>query len=212
MGKFKANLRMYGDFFAGWWKYRDRIKRNRNWVEKYAEAKGLRVNPHKMFYTNLMIWIEENRDMYGRQHCPCFEPSGDPALDKKLHCPCAFVMDDIATKGTCHCTLFGRGDMTDEEFEQAEARLTREYRPKLNLTGNLLDTRGQPKDEHRGLDVPDAVHQVKQGLNAVSGDLEVLVDRQASVQNLKLLADYKGLGFQSTEVESGLYRAKLVRR
>lgn len=211
MASLGPTLKMYRDFFAGWWKYRERLKRDERWIHKYAQAKGLRVNPHRMFYTNLKIWIEENRDLYGTQHCPCFEPSGDVALDRKLTCPCTFALSDIEAKGTCHCVLFGRGDLTDAEFAAAEAELQREYRARLNLTGSRLDTRGQPKDQRRGLDVPDAMHQVKQALNAVTGDLVVWVDRESSVANLQRLAAARGFGFGSEALGPELFEVTLER-
>lgn len=211
LSSFIADLKMYRDFFARWWKYRKRMKRDDVWIQKYAVAKGLRVNPHAMFYTNLKIWIEESRDPYGRQQCPCAEPSGDEGLDKKLLCPCSFALADVEAKGVCHCVLFGRGDLTDAEFAHAEKELQREYRPGLNLVGNRLDTRGQPPDPRRGLPVPDATHQVKQALNAVSGDLVVVVDREASVDNLGKVAASRGFGFDRREVSPGVYEVTLKR-
>ena len=206
-----ATLKMYRDFFRGWWKYRRRLKRDDTWIHRYASAKGLRVNPHLMFYTNLKIWIEENRDLYGKQQCPCFEPSGDPELDGKLLCPCRFATADIEATGTCHCVLFGRGDLSDAEFAAAEKKLQREYRPRLNLAGNRLDTRGMPRDPRRGLPVPDATHQVKQALNVVKGDLIVMVDHEAAVANLRRLADARGLGFRSARLDQDLYEVTLLR-
>lgn len=206
-----ANLRMYRDFLAGWWKYRHRLKRDDEWIRRYAQAKGLQVNPHRMFYTNLKIWIEENRDLYGNQYCPCFEPTGDPAFDRKLLCPCHFALADIEAKGTCHCVLFGRAGLTEAEWAAAEAELKREYRPRLNLVGNRLDTRGQPKDPRRGLDVPDAMHQVKQALTAVKGDLTVVVGQPGSVENLKRLARVRGFGFESRQLAPEAYEVTLRR-
>ncbi len=211
MSSLMADLNMYRDFIAGWWKYRKRMKRDDVWIQNYARAKGLRVNPHAMFYTNLKIWIEESRDLYGRQQCPCFEPSGDEGLDMKLLCPCAFAPADVEARGVCHCVLFGRGDLTDAEFAAAEKELQREYRPGLNLIGNRLDTRGQPLDPSRGLPVPDATHQVKQALNAVAGDLGVVVDREASVANLQKMAASRGYGFDSREASPGVHEVTLKR-
>ena len=211
MSSLMADLKMYRDFITGWWKYRKRMKRDDVWIQKYAQAKGLRANPHAMFYTNLKIWIEESRDLYGRQQCPCFEPSGDAGLDRKLLCPCAFAPADVEARGVCHRVLFGRGDLTDAEFAAAEKELQREYRPGLNLIGNRLDTRGQPLDPSRGLPVPDATHQVKQALNAVAGDLVVVVDREASVANLQKMAASRGYGFDSREASPGVHEVTLKR-
>ncbi len=207
----KANVRMYRAFLAGMWRFRHRLKRDEVWIQGYAAKKGVRVNPHWMMRTNLKIWIEENRDLYGTQQCPCFEPSGDPALDRKLMCPCKFALGDIEATGTCHCTLFGRADFTPADFTRAEARLQHEYRPRLKLQGNRLDTRGWPFNPARGLMVPDPMHQVKQALNQTTGDLVILVDQPGSVLNLRRLAETRGLGFEGREVAPGVSEVTLRR-
>ncbi|MBX5464640.1 MAG: sulfurtransferase TusA family protein [Clostridia bacterium] len=207
----KASWRMVRDFLAGWWRYWRRLGQDEVWIRNFARSKGLQVNPHWMMRTNLKIWIEENRDLYGSQQCPCFEPSGDPALDRKLMCPCKFALADIEATGTCHCTLFGRADLGPADFARAEARLQEEYRPRLKLEGNRLDTRGWPLNPRRGLPVPDPMHQVKQALQQTSGDLVVLVDRQGSVRNLERLAEARGYGFESRESGEGLWEVTLRR-
>ncbi len=207
----QATWRMYRDFFAGWSRYRHRLRRDEVWIQGFARKKGVQVNPHLMMRTNLKIWIEENRDLYGTQQCPCFEPSGDQALDRKLICPCKFALSDIEATGTCHCTLFGRADYTPADFAAAEARLQHEYRPRLKLQGNRLDTRGWPLNPARSLMVPDPLHQVKQALSQVTGDLVVLVDQPGSVQNLRRLAETRGFGFESREAEPGVSEVTLLR-
>lgn len=194
MGRWKANIKMYKEFATGYLKYRTQIKKADEWINKYAQLKGYRVNPHPIYLTNLKIWISENQEMYGTRLCPCFEPTGDKATDRKLVCPCAYAAHDIETTGTCHCNLFGRGDLTDEEFAEAELELMKEYRIPLKLIGNVLDTRDVPQDEYRQMDVPDPVHQVKQALNQIDKlPLEVIVEREQSARNLLQFAKLNGL-------------------
>lgn len=194
MGRWKANIKMYKEFATGYLKYLTQIKKADEWINKYAQLKGYRVNPHPMYLTNLKIWISENQEMYGTRLCPCFELTGDKATDRKLVCPCAYAAHDIETTGTCHCNLFGRGDLTDEEFAEAELELMKEYRIPLKLNGNVLDTRDVPQDEYRQMDVPDPVHQVKQALNQIDKlPLEVIVEREQSARNLLQFAKLKGL-------------------
>lgn len=194
MGRVRATLRMYKDFAVGYSKYRTDMKKMNTWIFKYAERKGFRVNPHKMYLSNLKIWMAENKEMYGVNLCPCFESTGKKELDRKLICPCSYAEADIAETGTCHCKLFGRGDLTDEQFREAEGDLMKEYRIKLNLKENVLDTRGVPIHEARQLDVPDSMHQVKQALNQINDfPLDVIVEREQSAKNLISFAKLKGL-------------------
>lgn len=211
MGKWKSNIRMYKEFTSGYLKYRRELKKADEWITKYAKLKGYRVNPHKMYLTNLKIWISENQKMYGTRLCPCFEPTGDKATDRKLVCPCAYAAHDIETTGTCHCNLFGRGDLTDEEFVEAEKELMKEYRIPLKLQDYVLDTRGVPQDEYRQMDVPDPVHQVKQALNQITRfPLEVIVEREQSANNLLQFAKLKGLQGEMKQ-DGDLYKVTLTK-
>lgn len=179
------NTRMYLDFFKGAWKFRKEIKKHQNWMERYVTKQGYKLNPHRMYLTQLTIWLEENKRLYGRQICPCFEASGDPSLDTQLVCPCSFASEDIATHGTCHCGLFGRGDYTEADFKKAESRVMCEYRIPLKWQGNTLDTRGQEINPLRGLPVPDAMHLFKQARNERPAlDFEILTDREQSAKNI----------------------------
>ncbi len=185
---------MYKDFMKGYLRYRSDLKKMDQWIQKYAERKGFRVNPHPMYLTNLKIWIAENQEMYGTRICPCFEATGDAKTDRKLICPCSFAEEDIAKTGTCHCKLFARGDFTDADFVAAEKDLMKEYRISLNLVGNILDTRDVPKSDNRQMDVPDPLHQIKQALNQVSSlPLEVIVAREQSAINILQFAKLKKL-------------------
>ncbi|WP_339061709.1 ferredoxin-thioredoxin reductase catalytic domain-containing protein [Tepidibacillus marianensis] len=184
MGKLKANLRMYKDFFGGYIKYREKIKKSDQWIQKYAEVKGLSVNPHKMYLTNLKIWLAENEDIYGQRICPCFEGTGDNKTDRQLTCPCTYAAHDIEVHGTCHCNLFGRADLTDAVWKEQEARIMKEYRIPLKKQGNIVDTRNVPQDHYRGMDVPDPVHQLKQSLNQFDETFQLIVEREHSAKNI----------------------------
>jgi ferredoxin-thioredoxin reductase catalytic subunit len=197
--KLKEMPSMMKDFFSGYFDYRGEIKKHDVWIKKYAANKGLKVNPHWMFYTNLKIWITESESIFGKRYCPCFEPGENAEVNKRLICPCSFAEDEIQRHGSCHCVLFGRGDLTDEGFKQGEIRLMKEYRGvPLNLKNGTLDTRGAHIDLSRGLPVPDSLHQVKRALNKMEGQkLEVVVETAIEVENLRKFSAKQGLGFQS---------------
>lgn len=175
-------------------RYRADLRKQDEWIERFAAKKKLARNPHWMFYTNLKIWLVESERLFGKRYCPCFEPTGEAAFDRKLLCPCAFLEQEIEQRGTCHCTLFGRADLTDAEWKEAEARLMGEYRGvPLRWVDGALDTRGMPRDPLRGLPVPDALHQVKRALQTHAGPtLPVIVATQAEADHLALLAGSLG--------------------
>ncbi len=189
-------LQMMKAFYADWRRYGRDAKRHDAWIRKHARNRGWSVNPRFMLYTNLKLWLSDAETMFGRRYCPCFEPSGDPDLDRKLICPCAFAEEEIATRGWCHCTLFGRGDLTPADYKRAEEELMREYRgAPLTFVDGALDTRGQHIDPLRGLPVPDALHQVKRAIGAKGLPLEVIVSSEVEAQHLQRLAEVRGYGF-----------------
>lgn len=184
--------KMMKGFFYDLWKYRKEIRQQARWIERFAKQKGYRVNPHWMFYANLRLWLVESEQSFGKRFCPCFEPSDDETLNKKMICPCDFIDQDIEQKGTCHCTLFGGGDLTDEGFMEAEARLMREYRVELRKKGEMVDTSEIPTDVFRGLKVPDAYHLVKRGAMLHGLPLKVFMERDFEVRNITQWAEFKG--------------------
>lgn len=187
---FSETANMMRDFFGSYIKYRAEIKKQDTWIKKYAAQKGLKVNPHWMFFTNLKIWIVESEKAFGKRYCPCFEPSGPEELNKKLICPCKFIEKEIEGRGTCHCVLFGRGDLSESDFKEAEQHLMKEYRVPLNFKDGVLDTRGMAKDELRDLPIPDGLHQVKRVLG-MGVPLKVIVDTEAEARNLEKFAILK---------------------
>ena len=197
----RDTLAMMRSFFSDLWRDRAAFREQDRWIRKYAESHGYSVNSRWMIYTNLKLWLVDSQRMFGRRVCPCFEPSGEAELDRKLLCPCAFVAQEIEERGTCHCTLFGRSDLTKDDYKQAQVRLMGEYRGEpLRVVDGTLDTRGMPLDPLRGLSIPDALHQVKRALGHPGPPLTVLVATRTEADHLGLLADAKGLASHVEEL------------
>ena len=189
-------LKMMIGFMKDYWKYRNGVKKQHRWITKFTRQKGYALNPNLMMSKNLEVWLSEMEATFGKRYCPCFEPSGDKELDRKMCCPCEFIDDEIEAYGTCHCALFGRADLDKAGWKASSKRLMQEYRVPLKLDGNVLDTRGMPLDPHRGLPVPDAMHQLKSVLNGYTGDtLTLIVERDQEARNLETIAAYRGYGY-----------------
>lgn len=193
-------------FFKDFFKYRKAIKKQDKWITKFAEKKGYDINPNKMINTNLKIWLSEMEGIYSKRMCPCFDPSGDAELDKKMICPCQFIDEEIEEYGTCHCALFGKKDLPAEQWKASGKRLMAEYRVPLNIKGNILDTRGMPMDKRRNLPIPDASHQLKNGLLELKGnELTMIVATEQESINLEKIAKFKGFVYQSSKKENVYY-------
>ncbi len=191
-------LPMMKGFIRDYRVYRKTLEQQDAWIRKHAAKMGWSVNPRWMVYTNLRLWLSDCEAMYGRCYCPCFEPTGDEQLDRQLVCPCSFAQEEIERAGWCHCTLFGRADLTAGDYKRAEACLMAEYRDvPLRWTDGVLDTRGHLMDGLRGLPIPDAIHQVKRALNAKGTPLRAIVVTRAESQHLERLAEMRDLAFRS---------------
>jgi len=207
-----AMLTMMKGFARDFASYRSGLAKQDAWIRKHAANKGWSVNPRWMVYTNLRLWLSDCEAMYGKRYCPCFEPSGDALLDRKLICPCAFAQAEIDQVGWCHCTLFARGDLTVADYKRAEGVLMGEYRDvPLGWVNGVLDTRGQHIEPMRGLPVPDAIHQVKRALNGKGVPLEILVASSVEATHLERLAEMRGLD-ASTTSEGGASVVRLEKR
>jgi ferredoxin-thioredoxin reductase catalytic subunit len=190
------------NFFKDFFRYRKKLKKHDEWIRKFAERKGYSVNPHWMFYTNLKIWLVESEEFFGKRYCPCFEPSGDPELDRKLICPCAFLEQEINERGTCHCTLFGRKDLDSKGYKEAEARLLEEYQGLLNIKDGVLDTRSAPIDPLRGLPIPDPLHQVKRAVKMLGIlPLKVIVSNEEFARHIEIFARKNGLKYRTENID-----------
>jgi len=186
-------LNMMIGFFKDYFKYKEPAKKQQRWMEKYCEQNGYVINPNWMMATNLKSNLCEMDATFGKRYCPCFEPSGDKELDKKMMCPCEYVEDEIKEYGTCHCALFGPADLSKKEWKASSQRLMDEYQVPKNLKNNILDTRGMPLDPRRGLPIPDMMHQVKAVLNGYKGNkLTVIVEKEQEALNLEKMAEYRG--------------------
>lgn len=182
-------------FFKDLLKYKNQVKKQTRWIEKYTKKNQYVLNPNWMMSTNLKIWLSEMEATFGKRYCPCFEPSNDETLNKKMMCPCEFVEDEIKEYGTCHCALFGKEDLSKEGWKASSKRLMSEYQVPLDLTNGVLDTRGKPLDPRRNLPVPDAMHQLKSTLNHYKGDtLKLIVENKQEVENLEKIAKFRGFG------------------
>ncbi len=189
-------LKMMIGFFKDFLKYRVQVKKQAAWIDKFTKKKNYALNPSWMMFTNLEIWLSEMEATFGRRYCPCFEPSGDETLDKKMICPCDFIEDEIKEYGTCHCALFGSADLDKAGWKASSKRLMSEYQVPLNLKEGVLDTRGMIPDSRRNLPVPDAMHQLKSTLNHYKGKtLKVIVATEQECRNLQKIAAFRGYGF-----------------
>ncbi len=203
-------LKMMRVFFGDLVRNRRRVAEHGKWIREFARKKGYRVNPHWMMYTNLRLWLVEAEDTFGRRYCPCFEPSDDEELNRALICPCRFMEQDIEEKGTCHCGLFGRHDLTDDEFMASEERIIREYRVELKWRGDMVDTTSIPTDPFRGLKIPDAYHLAKRALLTQGAPVDIFVERDFEAENLRAWGRYKGISV-TVRPEGDGYRVTLGR-
>lgn len=202
-------INMMIGFFKDYFKYKESAKKQQRWLEKYCEQKNYALNPSWMMATSLKSNLCEMEETFGKRYCPCFEPSGDAALDKKMMCPCEFIEDEIAEYGTCHCALFGPADLSKADWKASSQRLMDEYQVPKNIKDGVLDTRGMPLDPRRGLPIPDMMHQVKSTLNGYKGKtLKVIVEREQEAINLEEIAKYRSLGF-SQEKKEGVIEVTL---
>ena len=192
-------------FFRDLWKYRSQVRKQSLWMNKFIRKRNYVLNPNPMMRTQLKVWLSEMEEIFGARYCPCFEPSGDKVLDRKMSCPCTFIEDEIAEYGTCHCALFGPTDLDRAGWKASSARLMSEYRVGLNLQDGILDTRGKPRDSRRDLPVPDAMHQLKSTLNDYGAPkLRLLLEREQEAINLERIATHRGYGYSRSREDDVL--------
>lgn len=77
-----------------------------SWVRKYAEEKGLALNPDDRQLNAVIRGLVRNRLRHGERYCPCRIRSGDPEKDWLIICPCTHHGKEIESEGHCHCNLF----------------------------------------------------------------------------------------------------------
>ena len=198
-------LKMMMAFFKDLWKYRKQVATQDAWMKKYVAKKDYALNPSWMMQTNLKTWLSEMELVYEKRYCPCFEPSGNLELDKKMLCPCKFIDEELEMYGTCHCALFGKSTLDKNGWAASSARLMSEYRVPLKVNKDVLDTRGQPLDALRGLPVPDAMHQLKNYLTNYPGAtrLNMILQTEQEWLNLQKVAAFRGFGVLRQPGEDG---------
>ncbi|HHE67645.1 MAG TPA: ferredoxin:thioredoxin reductase [Candidatus Parcubacteria bacterium] len=74
--------------------------------KKYAEEKGLNLNPDPQALDRTLNGLIANEQKYGKLYCPCRRVTGDKEEDEKIVCPCAFHLKEIEKYGHCLCGLF----------------------------------------------------------------------------------------------------------
>ena len=81
----------------------------RKWAEQVAIERGVKLNPDEGLVEAVLKGLARNEEKYGRRYCPCRVVTGDPEADALKVCPCAWMMEDVESKGRCHCGLFVKG-------------------------------------------------------------------------------------------------------
>ena len=79
-----------------------------SWIRRYAEERGLALNPDDRQFRAVVRGLVRNRLRHGERYCPCRIRSGDPEKDRLIICPCTYHEEEIAGEGHCHCNLFFR--------------------------------------------------------------------------------------------------------
>lgn len=199
-------LRMMISFAKDYFAYKGKIKKQNDWIRKYAEKNNFAINPDPMISTNLKIWLSEMEGIYEKRMCPCFDPSGIKENDQKLICPCPYIKEEMEEYGTCHCALFGRPDLSKEAWKASGKRLMKEYRVPLNYKDGILDTRGMPMDVRRNLPIPDASHQLKSTLQTqkVNALTMIVATKQESL-NIEKIAKYKNYQYQVQQKDDAFH-------
>ena len=202
--KIKPMLLMMKLFFMSLTKYRKELSRQSKWINNFIAKKGYSVNKDPMFNTNLKLWLAEAEDTFGKRVCPCFSPTLDAEMDRKLVCPCEFLDEDIAMKGTCHCTLFAAGSTEKSLYKESMNRLMSEYQqPMLKNKRGEIDIRNYPIDEVRGLRVPDAYHIIKRAVHMEKLPFTMFVEYEYEYDSLKKWAAKNGYKVTSEPMDNG---------
>ncbi|MDD5194035.1 MAG: ferredoxin-thioredoxin reductase catalytic domain-containing protein [Candidatus Nanoarchaeia archaeon] len=82
------------------------IQELREKSQKYADSKGINLNPNDKFADGILHGLLKNKKLKGEFYCPCRVQTGDKEKDKSIICPCEFNLEEIKAQGYCHCGLF----------------------------------------------------------------------------------------------------------
>ena len=75
-------------------------------LKKYAEIKGIALNPNKEQLELVFDKLFKNLEDHGLQYCPCRARLGAAKEDAKIICPCIYHLDEIKDQGNCLCRLY----------------------------------------------------------------------------------------------------------
>jgi ferredoxin-thioredoxin reductase catalytic subunit len=64
----------------------EEIEKIRTWANRYAERKGLILNPDETELNTVLRGLTRNWVRFGSRYCPCRLRGGDPKGDKKIIC------------------------------------------------------------------------------------------------------------------------------
>lgn len=181
-------------------RYGNTLGKQTKWLHTYVTKTHHTLNQDPMFNTNLKLWLSEAEDTFNKRICPCFCPTGDLELDKKLLCPCKFMEDDIRLNGTCHCTLFAGPEATKETYQKAQQRLMKEYQtPMLRNEAGEIDITRYPIEERRGLRVPDAYHLIKRAaIMDKKNPIRMFLEHPYEIDALRKWGEKNGYAIQTT--------------
>lgn len=76
------------------------------WYERYAEKKGIKLNPDRKAVEGLVRGLLENEKKYGARYCPCRRVTENFQEDRDKICPCKWHEEEIERDGHCYCNLF----------------------------------------------------------------------------------------------------------
>lgn len=83
-------------------------------LKRFAEKKGITLNPDETFAKSLIEGFLVNEDRVGYRACPCRLAVGDKDWDRDIICPCTYMMDDVEEFGTCFCSLYVSHEFADK--------------------------------------------------------------------------------------------------
>lgn len=90
-------------------------------LNKYAEARGIRLNNDKEYVLEILQGLLINETRYGYRSCPCRLASGMKEKDMDIICPCAYSEPDIEEYGSCYCKLYVSKEWNEEKIEHIRA-------------------------------------------------------------------------------------------
>lgn len=87
----------------------ERLADLRKWAEEVAQQRKVKLNPDQKVVEAILKGLIRNEEKWGARYCPCRPVVGNPEKDRLKVCPCFWMMEDIGSRGICHCGLFVRG-------------------------------------------------------------------------------------------------------